>query len=392
VKPRDLPRVQRQRRALFLTNVDITQNYSGNFVMARALQAAGWSVEIWGPFRAESLEVLRASDLTARDTGINRAFAGSVPPGQLTRIWRQGTTLAKICADLGNFDVVVCSEIRFSAPVALVKRFSRSPFKMIQSCGEFYGKADGVPWFSRVQYRLSKWGWDGLVDVEANRLRLRIDHLGVRCPSIVVPNTTPVTLQPGGAVRNQTDVPVLAYVGSVNPNADLPRLICALRNVANAKFVFALFGNEEKVSEIKRLIETEISAQSTVVDRMPKRDLAKYLAENCDAGIVHYPTSSMNTQAQKFCAPGKLFDFMALGLPVVTTSNPSLKSLIETESLGVAAHADTDEAFTTAVETLLDRIRSNKIDSAAIQRVFESKYSADAVGKEFVSWVHQIAP
>ncbi|MDY3110350.1 MAG: glycosyltransferase, partial [Lachnospiraceae bacterium] len=63
------------------------------------------------------------------------------------------------------------------------------------------------------------------------------------------------------------------------------------------------------------------------------QDELKYLINNCHIGIVNYNQNDFNN---KFCASGKLYEFIYEGIPVVTTTNPPLKNLCDKYNIGVS--------------------------------------------------------
>jgi glycosyltransferase involved in cell wall biosynthesis len=379
-----------QKRALLLTNVDITRNYAGNLVMARALANAGWFVRVVGPFHEHVPNSPVFSGLAIVDTAIHRPTRSRRAPNKFVKVWRQAQIVFQVFRSLGSYDLVLCSEIKFSGLIALAKKMGLFDFKMVQSCGEFYGRSDGVSASAGATYRWSSNEWDGLVDVEANRLRLRLEELKLQCPAIVVPNTTYQEVGYAPPSR-EGSIPTLAYVGSVNPNADLPELIKSLRLVkGQARFIFALFGDHGAITKVASLARNELGERAIIAEPMTKTELSTFLMENCDGGIVHYPMRSIASRSQLYCAPGKLFDFLSLGLPVVTTSNPALRTLIETGSLGVAATEDSVLGFAQAVELLLERISAHQIDRLNIRAEFSARYSAESVGAEFLNWVERL--
>ncbi|MCI8483220.1 MAG: glycosyltransferase family 4 protein [Lachnospiraceae bacterium] len=64
-----------------------------------------------------------------------------------------------------------------------------------------------------------------------------------------------------------------------------------------------------------------------------KQDELKYLINHSHVGIVNYNQDDFNN---KYCASGKLFEFIFEGIPVVTTTNPPLKRMCEVNGVGEA--------------------------------------------------------
>ena len=72
----------------------------------------------------------------------------------------------------------------------------------------------------------------------------------------------------------------------------------------------------------------------------------KYIVSHCDIGIVNYSFQNTNN---KFCASGKLYEFIFEGLPIVSTSNPPLSQLCLDYKIGVS-----DDSFYDGIRKVLD--------------------------------------
>ncbi len=62
-----------------------------------------------------------------------------------------------------------------------------------------------------------------------------------------------------------------------------------------------------------------------------KQDELKFIIDFCDIGVVSYHQNDMNN---KFCASGKVYEFMYEGKPIVATTNPPLKSICNQYGVG----------------------------------------------------------
>lgn len=102
-------------------------------------------------------------------------------------------------------------------------------------------------------------------------------------------------------------------------------------------FPFRLFlvgeSSESDQNTIRQIIREEsLEAQVDILGRL-NQDSLKYLISVCHVGIVNYGQADLNN---KFCASGKLYEFIYEGLPVVTTENPPLKRLCDTYHIGIS--------------------------------------------------------
>lgn len=83
-------------------------------------------------------------------------------------------------------------------------------------------------------------------------------------------------------------------------------------------------------SILKKYIASKCLKNINAIDSVPHSELAE-VVKFFDYGVVNYSTVNLNN---KYCASGKIFEFMALGLPVLTSDNPTLKSLVKTYNCG----------------------------------------------------------
>lgn len=72
---------------------------------------------------------------------------------------------------------------------------------------------------------------------------------------------------------------------------------------------------------------------------MVKSDELRYLIDNSDCGVVNYHSKDTNN---KYCASGKIYEFVFANKPVVTTSNPPLKRFVEKYGIGCSGENYSD--------------------------------------------------
>ncbi len=92
-------------------------------------------------------------------------------------------------------------------------------------------------------------------------------------------------------------------------------------------------GDEEDEAVIRRTIQNLELTNVKIFPRMDQ-DHLKYFIENCQVGMVTYHQRDLNN---KYCASGKIFEFLFEGKPVVTSTNPPLKEFCEKYKIGRAS-------------------------------------------------------
>jgi glycosyltransferase involved in cell wall biosynthesis len=111
-----------------------------------------------------------------------------------------------------------------------------------------------------------------------------------------------------------------------------------------------------------------------IFKRVKRSDLLPVLSQ-ADVGIVDYPYSLEKTWNQKFCAPTKLYEYLAAGLAVVGSDNDSLRKVVENNKAGVCAKSDSVESLASAIDEVLSSEVTLRIMKGNAKHVFGEKYS-----------------
>jgi len=109
--------------------------------------------------------------------------------------------------------------------------------------------------------------------------------------------------------------------------------------------------SENDINKIQKIISENKLNNVEIIDQLNQDEL-KYLISNCHIGIVNYHQKDINN---KFCASGKLFEFIYEGLPVVTTTNPPLKCFCEQFGIGRCS-----DDYSDAIDYVIDNFESIK--------------------------------
>lgn len=123
-------------------------------------------------------------------------------------------------------------------------------------------------------------------------------------------------------------------------------LVKSLRQVKH-RVRLIMVGNsfETDISTIQAII-SDLGLKNVDYLGIVNQNQLKYLIQNSHIGIVNYGQYDLNN---KYCASGKLYEFIYEGVPVVTTTNPPLVDICTKYSVGIA-----DDNFFSAIDTILD--------------------------------------
>lgn len=101
----------------------------------------------------------------------------------------------------------------------------------------------------------------------------------------------------------------------------------------------------EDEGRIKELVSNNSLLNVEIVGRLKQSEL-KYLIEHSHIGIVNYNQKDTNN---KYCASGKVYEFLYEGIPVVTTTNPPLSNLCNNNNVGIA-----DDEFYNGINRIIE--------------------------------------
>jgi glycosyltransferase involved in cell wall biosynthesis len=138
-------------------------------------------------------------------------------------------------------------------------------------------------------------------------------------------------------------------------------------------------GTREQIAGLNQYASQRLAPSAFAILGPRKRDELLAAAWEADIGIVDYSPSVEDTNNQRYCAPTKLYEFMALGLAIVGSDNDSLRDIIVMEDIGECAEDGSSNALSAALERAVhdpDRLRSMKERAT---RCFHSRHSYEAL-------------
>ena len=112
-----------------------------------------------------------------------------------------------------------------------------------------------------------------------------------------------------------------------------------LKAVINLPYESELFligaAPQKDIETVQNFVEKYKCDNIRIIGKVPEAEL-KYLINHCDVGVVYYHQNDLNN---KYCASGKVFEFLYEGVPIVSTDNPPLKKICKEYNIGVATNS-----------------------------------------------------
>jgi glycosyltransferase involved in cell wall biosynthesis len=220
---------------------------------------------------------------------------------------------------------------------------------------------------------ISGWSWqslfewiirhktDAVITVNDILADLQAAHYGIPRPTVVMncPPLAPVMDERRGALAERIGVapetPIVMCSGMFAlDRGDGPGLENLLRSAALLhRGVVVLMGNVGTLPQFEPLralaSSTELAGRAFVLPAVPPAEVAAYLA-GASIGVIPLQLRGLF----RYASPNKLFEYMAVGLPVVYGDIPPVQAICEQYGCGLPCDPGSPASIADALNRLLD--------------------------------------
>jgi glycosyltransferase involved in cell wall biosynthesis len=143
-------------------------------------------------------------------------------------------------------------------------------------------------------------------------------------------------------------------MGGIGKEKPLERIIDAVSKCRSQVFFLAFCnGPAESIETLRHYAESRLLPGTFAILGPRRRDELLAAAWEADIGVIDYSPSVENTYNQRFCAPTKLYEFMALGLAILGSDNDSLRQIVDAERIGSCAQGGHTNDLALALESIV---------------------------------------
>ncbi len=140
-------------------------------------------------------------------------------------------------------------------------------------------------------------------------------------------------------------------------------------------FFYIVGGNPYDVKAYKEMADKMQLKNIEFIGQKDRRIIPKYLKT---ADVLLLPNSAISEESVKYTSPIKLFEYMASGIPVVSSDLPSLREILD-ETNSVLVPADNPQALGDGIKKVLnDSSLSRSISEKAYENVKERTWKKRA--------------
>lgn len=351
------------KKVCILTWHDISSAYSCLFYLKNELKD-NYKVDIWG--------FSRSSQISERE----RPFYHSYTDTWYGRIKRFRVYMSKLHTLLiaRNYDALVINDLDFFACGYIIKKLFPDK-KVIHYNTEIHGADVRYAKHTVRFYEKHASYPDMIIECLKERAEYRKEEFRINQPIFVINNSLPQMLVEQARLVQvdvtkyfdftEKNLPILVYAGGCNMSRSLGDILkCAPDFLHRVNFLLFCYGTEKDY----QLVQEECSKhENCYLNHSIDRETLLKVMERCDIGVQYYnPNISVN---HYLASPSKFFEYISVGLNVVSSNNKGIDRMINKYNLGVCF--DNKEGIKVGIDKLLAKGLN---DRENIKKVFEEVF------------------
>lgn len=168
---------------------------------------------------------------------------------------------------------------------------------------------------------------------------------------------------------------ILGIAGSLGRDESIPTVLEAMAALPPRVRLYVVGGGEAKVAEAKATVRAKgLGSRVAFTGRLPTVEYLRQTAA-IDLGLaLYYPT----TKNQTTVVPLKLFDYMALGIPILASDFPEMRRILEgTCECGATTDPEDPVAVRRSIEAFLERESARQEMGRRARACFVDRYCQD---------------
>lgn len=178
---------------------------------------------------------------------------------------------------------------------------------------------------------------------------------------------------------------VITFVGSFSPTCNFENVIDAARiffENGDTRVQFVLVGNGAQASFPRKKAS---GLKNVVLTGWCEKPQVEEILLSSSVGLTPYTGGAPQT------LPNKPFEYMAAGLPILSSLEGELKTIIERENIGLQYKASDPIDLKDKIMWFLSHPEETKAMGQRAKALFEEKYNADIVYPDLVNHLTKIA-
>jgi glycosyltransferase involved in cell wall biosynthesis len=220
---------------------------------------------------------------------------------------------------------------------------------------------------------------DAIIDVEparaaylGRRHRVPVPAIVGNYPNLIPAGSTNLLRERLGLAPSTR---IILYTGVIRRDRGLLEAIAALREVADAVLVVVGYGPDtERLADARRALG--VADRVFVLPAVPPGELPR-MCQGADVGLITLKNVCLNNY---YAAPGKLYDYLMAGLPVLVSDFPGLRTIAE-RGAGVAVDPENPAQIARALNRILADDALRRMMGQRARELAETEYNWDRASR-----------
>ena len=171
---------------------------------------------------------------------------------------------------------------------------------------------------------------------------------------------------------------VIGYFGTMGLAHGLDIVVKAAEHYRKTNVFFVLVGDGAEKEKIKRHAAARKIENLLVLEKIPAGEIP-YAINEIDAGLIHLKKLPIFTEA----LPSKMFEYMAMGKPLLAGVSGSAKELLETNNAGVVFQPENLQEFINAIEKLRNSNEFCRKMGENGKKMVESEFDREILSQKY---------
>jgi glycosyltransferase involved in cell wall biosynthesis len=266
---------------------------------------------------------------------------------------------------IGNMDLIFIDNRKGIIPGYLAKKLTNASY-VVQDCRELYNmkSAAGIPGkIGCIVEKIFTQHSDVVIAANAYRAKLMVKMFGLKKKPLNYENIRRLEYtseerkklveEECASFFSEKKFRIISTAGC-DMSRTTGKMLEAMKGLGE-DYELLLIGESDEEDEliVRQTIQDLKLTNVKILPRMDQ-DHLKYFIQNSQVGWVAYHQRDLNN---KYCASGKIYEFLFEGVPVVTSTNPPLKEFCEKYKVGQAS--DDYEQAVRAIAAQEDRWKAS---------------------------------
>ena len=264
-------------------------------------------------------------------------------------------------------DIYHCNDLYALPPAFFIKKFINKNARIVYDCHEHETEAqiyNGKPLLKNIAKRIERlmiYSADSVIVVSESIGKDYMKIYNIQEPSLVMNCPIYKSYEKNNYFREKFNIPVnniiLLYVGIFKQGRGLEHLVKIFRKAAkkNNKLSLILLTWGDRIEELRELIHEDTNIYWH--DSAPLEKFMDYIA-SADWGVLLLENISKNND---FALPNKLFDYIMVGLPVITSNLKEISKFVTENKVGYLVNSSNDNEVVSVIKNLDQNVKKKFI-------------------------------